>query len=122
MYLLILIPIEILYDFNIHITDYEKAKCNMAWTKGKWENSLTMEWHGTEANKIPRKKLVLDNIGNNSLSHLVQHSSYASGYSAGAQLNTYPTTFLLKKSQHFSQKTQVSTYSNSILKLCLRTY
>ena len=57
MYLLILIPIEILYDFNIHITDYERAKCNMAWTKGKWENSLTMEWHGTEANKIPRKKL-----------------------------------------------------------------
>ena len=65
----------------------------MAWTKGKWENSLTMERHGTETNKIPRKKLVLDNISNNSLSHLVEHGPYASGYSAGAQLNNYPTTF-----------------------------
>ena len=86
-------PIEILYDFNIHITDYERAKCNMAWTKGKRENSLTMEWHGTKANKIPIKKLVLDNISNKSLSYLVEHGSYASGYSAGAQLNSYPTTF-----------------------------
>ena len=56
-----------------------------------------MEWHGTEANKIPRKKLLLDNISNNSPSYLVEHGSYVSGYSAGAQLNSYPTTFFIQE-------------------------